>query len=90
MPGIRPGEQTSFYIDKVVMRLTVINSLYLTFISLSPEFLALFIGVSLSFGGTSLLIMVVVIMDFIANIQTQLMSKQYENLMKKSKLRGLN
>lgn len=89
LPGIRPGEQTEMYIDKVVMRLTVIGSLYITFISLSPELLGLFTGVSFYFGGTSLLIVVVVSMDFVANVQAQVMSQQYENLMKKSKLRGL-
>lgn len=89
LPGIRPGEQTEYYIDKIVMRLTFIGAIYITFVSLSPEILGLLTGVSFYFGGTSLLIVIVVIMDFVVNIQTQLMSQQYENLIKKSKLRGL-
>ena len=88
VPGIRPGEQTARYIDKIMTRLTVVGSLYLTLVSLLPQFLILFLGVPFYFGGTSLLIIVVVIMDFIAQIQAHLMSHQYESMMKKSGGRG--
>ena len=88
MPGIRPGEQTAAYIDKVITRLTIIGAIYITFVSLMPEFLVLFMGVPFYFGGTSLLIIVVVVMDFMAQVQAQLMSHQYEGLMKKAKLKG--
>jgi len=83
--GIRPGTQTSFYIDKVVSRLTLIGALYLTLVSLLPEFLVLFASIPFYFGGTSLLIVVVVIMDFISQVQTKLISYRYDGLMKKYK-----
>lgn len=88
LPGIRPGDQTAAYIDKVMTRLTVIGALYITAVSLLPEFLILFLNVPFYFGGTSLLIIVVVVMDFMAQVQAHLMSHQYEGLMKKAKLRG--
>lgn len=83
--GIRPGAQTSLFIDKVVSKLTFIGALYLTLVSLLPELLVLFASIPFYFGGTSLLIVVVVIMDFISNVQTKLISYKYDNLMKKYK-----
>lgn len=88
MPGIRPGEQTANYIDKVLTRLTIMGALYITAVALLPEFLILFMNVPFYFGGTSLLIIVVVVMDFMAQVQAHLMSHQYEGLMKKAKLKG--
>jgi len=84
VPGIRPGEQTSRYLDKVMTRLTLAGALYITFVCLVPEFLLLTWNVPFYFGGTSLLIIVVVIMDFMAQVQTHLMSSQYESVLKKS------
>ncbi|WP_163938149.1 preprotein translocase subunit SecY [Paraferrimonas sp. SM1919] len=86
VPGIRPGEQTSRYIDKVMTRLTLAGALYITFICLIPEFMLITWNVPFYFGGTSLLIMVVVIMDFMAQVQTHMMSLQYESVMKKANL----
>lgn len=88
IPGIRPGEQTAKYIDGVMTRLTVIGAIYITLVCLMPEFLILGFDVPFYFGGTSLLIVVVVIMDFMAQVQTHLMSHQYEGLMKKANLKG--
>jgi preprotein translocase subunit SecY len=88
IPGIRPGEQTSKYIDKVMTRLTLAGALYITFICLVPEFLTIAWNVPFYFGGTSLLIIVVVIMDFMAQVQTHLMSNQYESVLKKANLKG--
>ena len=88
LPGIRPGEQTAKYIDKVLTRLTAVGALYITLVCLLPEFLILEWNVPFYFGGTSLLIIVVVTMDFMAQVQTHLMSNQYESLLKKSKLQG--
>lgn len=87
IPGIRPGDQTSQYIDKVMTRLTVIGSIYIAAVSLLPEFLVLGWNVPFYFGGTSLLIIVVVVMDFMAQVQAHLMSHQYESLMKKANLK---
>jgi len=87
-PGIRPGEQTSQFIDKVMTRLTVVGALYITTVALLPEFLVLAWNVPFYFGGTSLLIIVVVVMDFMAQVQAHLMSHQYEALMKKANLKG--
>ncbi|WP_044026171.1 preprotein translocase subunit SecY [Candidatus Blochmanniella vafra] len=87
VPGIRPGEQTSKYIDKIIVRLTCIGAVYVTFICLVPEFMRIAIKVPFYFGGTSLLIVVVVIMDFMAQIQTLLMSSQYESVLKKANLK---
>lgn len=90
VPGIRPGDQTASYIDTVMTRLTLVGALYITCISILPEFLVLAWKVPFYFGGTSLLIIVVVIMDFIAQIQAHLMSQQYESLMRKANLKGRN
>ena len=88
VPGIRPGEQTARYIDKVMTRLTLAGALYITFICLIPEFMMIAWNVRFYFGGTSLLIVVVVIMDFMAQVQTHLMSQQYESVLKKANLKG--
>jgi len=88
IPGIRPGQQTGEYIDRVLTRLTVWGALYVTVVCLLPEFLIARFGVPFYFGGTSLLIMVVVVMDFQAQVAAHLMSHQYEGLMKKANLRG--
>jgi len=88
VPGIRPGKATSDYIDGVLTRLTLIGSLYLVLVCLLPEFIRVFWSVPFYFGGTSLLIVVVVVMDFTAQVQAHLMSHQYESLMKKSNLKG--
>jgi preprotein translocase subunit SecY len=88
IPGIRPGQQTGEYIDKVLTRLTVWGALYVTVVCLLPEVLMARFSVPFYFGGTSLLIMVVVIMDFQAQVAAHLMSHQYEGLMKKANLRG--
>jgi len=88
IPGIRPGQHTADYIDKVLTRLTVWGALYVTLVCLIPEILISQFRVPFYFGGTSLMIIVVVIMDFIAQLQAHLMSHQYEGLMKKANLRG--
>lgn len=87
LPGIRPGIQTSNYIDKVMTRLTLVGAFYITLVCLLPEFLIVYWNVPFYFGGTSLLIIVVVVMDFISQMQTHVMSQQYEGLMKKSNLK---
>lgn len=84
IPGIRPGEQTARYIDKILVRLTLAGAIYITFVCLLPEFLILKYNVPFYFGGTSLLIIVVVTMDFMAQVQNYLMSQQYESLLKKA------
>jgi len=88
IPGIRPGDQTAKYIDSVMTRLTLVGAVYVTLVCLLPEFLIVSWNVPFYFGGTSLLIVVVVVMDFIAQMQAHLMSHQYEGLMKKANLRG--
>jgi len=88
IPGIRPGEQTSKYIDKVMTRLTLAGAMYITFVCLVPQFMIIAWDVQFYFGGTSLLIIVVVIMDFMAQVQTHLMSHQYDNVLKKANLKG--
>ncbi len=88
IPGIRPGEQTARYIDGVMSRLTLWGALYITAVCLLPEFLILWGDVPFYFGGTSLLIIVVVIMDFMAQIQAHLISHQYEPLMRKANMKG--
>ena len=88
VPGIRPGEQTARYIDKVLVRLTLGGAAYLTFVCLVPEFLNLRFNVPFYFGGTSLLIVVVVTMDFMSQVQAYMMSHQYENLLKKTNFKG--
>jgi len=87
IPGIRPGEQTAKYIDSVMTRLTLAGAIYVTLVCLLPEFLILAWNVPFYFGGTSLLIIVVVVMDFIAQVQAHMMSYQYESLLKKANLR---
>jgi len=87
LPGIRPGEQTAVYIDKVMTRLTLIGAIYITLVCLLPEFLIVYWNVPFYFGGTSLLIIVVVVMDFVSQMQTHLMSQQYDGLMNKANLK---
>ena len=88
VPGIRPGEQTAKYIDTILGRLTMVGAAYITAVCLLPEFLNIYMQVPFYFGGTSLLIVVVVVMDFMAQTQSHLMSHQYEGLMKKANLKG--
>lgn len=88
VPGIRPGEQTARYIDKILMRLTLLGAIYITIVCLVPEFLILEWNVPFYFGGTSLLIIVVVTMDFMNQVQAYLMSHQYEGLLKKANFKG--
>lgn len=87
VPGIRPGQQTARYIDGVLTRLTAVGAVYITAVCLLPEFLILYWNVPFYFGGTSLLIIVVVVMDFISQLQAHLMSHQYEGLMRKANLK---
>jgi preprotein translocase subunit SecY len=87
LPGIRPGEQTTLYIDKVMTRLTLVGAFYITLVCLLPEFMIVYWNVPFYFGGTSLLIIVVVVMDFISQLQTHMMSQQYDGLMKKANLK---
>jgi preprotein translocase subunit SecY len=88
VPGIRPGEQTARYVDDVMSRLTLAGALYVTAVCLVPEFMIVYWNVPFYLGGTSLLIIVVVCMDFMAQIQAHLMSHQYESLLKKANLTG--
>ncbi|MCX7171096.1 MAG: preprotein translocase subunit SecY, partial [Proteobacteria bacterium] len=88
VPGIRPGEQTARYIDKILMRLTLAGAIYVTLVCLLPEFLILKWNVPFYFGGTSLLIIVVVTMDFMSQVQAYIMSHQYESLLKKANFKG--
>lgn len=88
IPGIRPGEQTSRYIEKIILRLTLIGAIYITLVCLMPEFLILNWNVPFYFGGTSLLIMVVVTMDFMAQVQSYVLSHQYEGLLKKANFKS--
>lgn len=88
VPGIRPGEQTAKYIDKILMRLTLVGAVYITLVCLLPEFLIVQWNVPFYFGGTSLLIIVVVTMDFMSQVQAYIMSHQYENLLKKANFKG--
>ncbi|MBX9676522.1 MAG: preprotein translocase subunit SecY [Methylotenera sp.] len=88
VPGIRPGEQTAKYIDKIMGRLTLIGAFYITLVCLLPEFLILKFNIPFYFGGTSLLIIVVVTMDFMTQVQSHLMSHQYEGLLKKANFKG--
>ena len=88
IPGIRPGDQTAKYIDKILLRLTLAGAVYITFVCLLPEFLILKYNVPFYFGGTSLLIIVVVTMDFMAQVQNYLMSQQYESLLKKASFKS--
>jgi preprotein translocase subunit SecY len=88
IPGIRPGEQTARYIDGVLTRLTLVGALYVTAVCLMPEFLIVWLNVPFYFGGTSLLIIVIVVMDFMSQIQSHMMSHQYGSLMRKANLKG--
>ena len=89
IPGIRPGEQTAKHIDGITTKLTTVGAMYITGVCLLPEFLILYFNVPFYFGGTSLLIVVVVVMDLMAQVQSHLMSQQYEGMMKKANLRGI-
>ena len=88
IPGIRPGDQTARHIDKILARLTLVGALYITAVCLLPEFLILYYNVPFYFGGTSLLIIVIVTMDFWTQVQNYMMSEQYESLLKKSNFKG--
>jgi preprotein translocase subunit SecY len=88
IPGIRPGERTAEYIDYVLSRITVIGAIYLAIVCLIPEILISYASVPFYFGGTSLLIVVSVTMDTVAQVQGYLLAHQYEGLIRKSKLRG--
>jgi preprotein translocase subunit SecY len=88
IPGIRPGDQTARYVDRILMRLTAAGAIYITAVCLLPEFLVLQWNVPFYFGGTSLLIIVVVTMDFMAQVQAYMMSHQYESLLRKSGVKG--
>jgi preprotein translocase subunit SecY len=88
LPGIRPGEQTAKYIDNVLTRLTMVGSIYIATICLIPQFLVVAANVPFYLGGTSLLIVVVVVMDFMSQVQAHLMSQQYDSLMKKANLKN--
>ncbi|AVX11917.1 preprotein translocase subunit SecY [Stutzerimonas stutzeri] len=88
IPGIRPGEQSARYIDGVLTRLTMFGALYMTAVCLLPQFLVVAANVPFYLGGTSLLIVVVVVMDFMSQVQSHLMSHQYDSLMKKANLKG--
>jgi len=90
IPGIRPGEQTARYIDRVTMRLTLAGAIYITAVCLLPEFLIVALGTPFYFGGTSLLIIVVVSMDFMTQVQAHMMSQQYEGLLKKANFKGMS
>jgi preprotein translocase subunit SecY len=88
VPGIRPGDQTARYIEKITLRLTLIGAVYVTLVCLLPEFLIVWKKVPFYFGGTSLLIIVVVTMDFMSQVQAYIMSHQYESLLKKANFKG--
>jgi preprotein translocase subunit SecY len=88
LPGIRPGDQTARYIEKIMLRLTLVGAVYITLVCLLPEFLVVKWNVPFYFGGTSLLILVVVTMDFMAQVQSYMMTHQYENLLKKANFKA--
>jgi preprotein translocase subunit SecY len=88
VPGIRPGEQTAKYLEKILLRLTLAGAIYVTLVCLLPEMLILKFNVPFYFGGTSLLIIVVVTMDFMAQVQAYIMTHQYESLLKKANFKG--
>ena len=88
IPGIRPGDQTARYVDKILMRLTLAGAIYVTLVCLLPEFLVARWQVPFYFGGTSLLIIVVVTMDFMAQIQNYIMSQQYDSLLRKANFKS--
>ena len=89
LPGIRPGAQTATYIDNVLTRLTLFGAIYMALVCLLPQFLVVFWNVPFYLGGTSLLIVVVVVMDFMSQVQSHLMSTQYDSLMRKSNLKNV-
>lgn len=89
IPGIRPGEQSAKYIDTVLTRLTLVGAIYIAAVCLMPQFLIVWTNIPFYLGGTSLLIVVVVVMDFMSQVQAHLMSHQYESLMKKANLKGV-
>jgi preprotein translocase subunit SecY len=88
VPGIRPGEQTAKYLERILLRLTLAGAIYVVVICLLPEFLILRWNVPFYFGGTSLLIIVVVTMDFMSQVQAYIMTHQYESLLKKANFKG--
>jgi preprotein translocase subunit SecY len=88
IPGIRPGDQTAKYVDKILLRLTAVGATYITFVCLLPEFLILKYNVPFYFGGTSLLIIVIVTMDFMSQVQNYMMSQQYDSLLKKASFKS--
>ena len=88
VPGIRPGQQTAKYIDDVITRLTVFGAIYVALVCLLPEFMVVAFDITFQLGGTALLIVVVVAMDFMSQVQSHLMSSQYAKLMEKSNLQG--
>jgi preprotein translocase subunit SecY len=88
IPGYRPGEQTAKYLEKITLRLTLLGSIYLVVVCFIPNFLIAWKNVPFYFGGTSLLIIVVVTMDFMTQVQAYLMSQQYESLLKKANFKG--
>jgi preprotein translocase subunit SecY len=88
VPGIRPGDQTARYLERILLRLTLAGAIYVTLVCLLPEFLILRWNVPFYFGGTSLLIIVVVTMDFMAQVQAYIMTHQYESLLKKANFKG--
>jgi len=88
VPGIRPGQQTANFIDGVLTRLTVFGSAYIALVCLLPQFLVVTWNVPFYLGGTSLLIVVVVVMDFMAQVQSHMMSQQYDSAMKKANLKN--
>ena len=88
IPGIRPGDQTAKHIERIMLRLTMVGAIYVTMVCLLPEFLILKWNVPFYFGGTSLLIIVVVTMDFMAQVQAYIMSQQYDSLLKKTNFKG--
>jgi len=88
VPGIRPGEQTARYVDRIITRLTLVGAIYITLVCLLPQAQQSQWNVPFYFGGTSLLIVVVVTMDFMAQLQAYLMSHQYESLLKKANFKG--
>lgn len=90
IPGIRPGEQTTRYIEKIILRLTLVGSIYVSLVCLLPEFLILTWNVPFYFGGTSLLIIVIVTMDFMSQVQSHVMSSQYDSLLKKANFKNNN
>jgi len=88
VPGIRPGDQTARYIEKITLRLTLVGAIYVTLVCLLPEILIVWKKVPFYFGGTSLLIIVVVTMDFMAQVQNYVMSQQYDSLLRKANFKG--